>query len=86
MQVKQNICGLIWSSKPWLYIHVSWGIFKSSDSRSSHRGAAETNLLGTMRLRVRTLASFSGLRIHHCRELWCRLQMQLESDVAVAVV
>ena len=27
---------------------------------------------GTMRLRVRSLASFNGLRIWHCRELWCR--------------
>ena len=27
--------------------------------------------LGTMRLRVRFLASISGLRIRHCRELWC---------------
>ena len=25
-----------------------------------------------MRLRVRSLASLSGLRIQHCRELWCR--------------
>ena len=29
--------------------------------------------LGTMRLWVRSLASLSGLRIWHCRELWCRL-------------
>ena len=39
-----------------------------------------------MRLRVRSLASISGLRIQRCRELWCRLQMQLESRVAVALV
>ena len=26
--------------------------------------------LGTMRLQVRSLASFRGLRIQHCRELW----------------
>ena len=31
------------------------------------------------------LASISGLRIWHCRELWCRLQTQLGSGVAVAV-
>ena len=36
--------------------------------------------LGTMRLQVRSLASLSGLR------MWCRSQMQLGSDVAVAVV
>ena len=43
-------------------------------------------LLGTMRLQVRSLASLRGLRIQYCCELWCRLQMQLGSGVAVAVV
>ena len=42
--------------------------------------------LGTMRLWVRSLALFSGLRIWCCHELWCRLQMWLRSGVAVAVV
>ena len=28
--------------------------------------------LGTMRMGVRFLASIIGLRIRHCRELWCR--------------
>ena len=41
--------------------------------------------LGTMRLRVQSLASLSGLRIRGCRELWCRLQTQLGSRVAMAV-
>ena len=41
--------------------------------------------LGTMRLRVRTLASPSGWRIRHCRELWCRSQMRLGPCIAVAV-
>ena len=39
-----------------------------------------------MRMLVRSLASLSGLRIWHCRELWCRSQMRLGSGVAVAVV
>ena len=39
--------------------------------------------LGTMRLRVPSLASLSGLRIRLCHELWCRWQMWLGSDVAV---
>ena len=39
--------------------------------------------LGTMRLWVQSLASFSGLRIWCCRELWCRAKMWLESLVAV---
>ena len=38
-----------------------------------------------MRLRVRSLASLSGLKIWHYRELWCRWQTKLRSGVAVAV-
>ena len=34
---------------------------------------------------VLSLASLSGLRIQHCCELWCRKQMWLRSDVAVAM-
>ena len=41
--------------------------------------------LGTMRLRVWSLALLSGLRIQRCSELWCRLQMWLRFHVAVAV-
>ena len=41
--------------------------------------------LGTMRLRVRSLASLGGLRIWHGRELWCRSQTWLKSRVAVAL-
>ena len=41
---------------------------------------------GTMRFRVPSLASLSGLRIQHCCELWYRSQTQLGSYVAVAVV
>ena len=33
--------------------------------------------LETMRLQIRSLASLSGLRIWHCRELWYRLQTRL---------
>jgi len=55
---------------------------------SSCHGSAETKgiQLGTMRLQVQSLASLTELRIWHCHELWCRLQMQLRSRVAVAVV
>ena len=42
--------------------------------------------LGTMRLGVQSLASLSELRIWCCRELWWRLQTQLGSGVAVALV
>ena len=41
--------------------------------------------LGTMRFQVQSLASFSGLRIQHCCELWCRSQTQPGSGIAVAV-
>ena len=41
---------------------------------------------GTMRLRVRSLASLSGLRIRWSCELWCRLKMWLGSGVAVAPI
>ena len=39
--------------------------------------------LGTMRLKVRSLASLSGLKIQRCLELWYRMKMQLRSGVAV---
>ena len=42
--------------------------------------------LGTMRMRVRSLALLSRLRIRRCCELWCGSQMPLRSCVAMAVV
>ena len=42
--------------------------------------------LGTMRLRLPSLALLSGLRIRCCCELWCRLQTWLGSRVAVPLV
>ena len=42
--------------------------------------------LVSMRLRVRSLASLSGLGIWCCRELWCRSKTWLGSHVAVPVV
>ena len=39
-----------------------------------------------MRLWVQSLALLSGLRTQHCHELWCRSQMQLGPQVAVATV
>ena len=35
--------------------------------------------LVSMRMRVQSLASLSGLRIWHCCELWCGLQTWLGS-------
>ena len=34
--------------------------------------------LVSMRMQVRSLASLSGLRIWHCRDLWCRSRMWLD--------
>ena len=42
--------------------------------------------LGTIRLQVQSLASLGGLRICRCHELWCRLQTELRSGAAVALV
>ena len=39
-----------------------------------------------VRMQVQSLASLSGLRIQPSLELWCRLQMRLGFQVAVAVV
>ena len=41
--------------------------------------------LVTMRLRVGSPASLTGLRIRRCQELGCRSQMHLGSGVAVTV-
>ena len=42
--------------------------------------------LGTMRFRIQSLASLSGLRIRRCCELWCRSQTWLGSCIAVAPI
>ena len=39
-----------------------------------------------MRTGVQSLASLSELRIQHCHELQCRLQMRLRSGIAMAVL
>ena len=36
-------------------------------------------------MQYRSLALLNGLRIRHCRELWCRSQMCLASGIAVAM-
>ena len=41
--------------------------------------------LGTMKLRVRSLASVTGLRIRRCHDLWCRSQTWLGCGVAMAL-
>jgi len=46
---------------------------------------AEMNLTSTHEEVVSSLALLSGSGIWCCCQLWCRLQMQLGSGVAVAV-
>ena len=60
------------------------GIKDSFVELPSWLSGKQTRLVST-RMRVRSLASFSGLRIRCCRELWCKSQTQLRSGVAVAV-
>ena len=43
------------------------------------------NQTTAMRMRVQSLVSLSGLRIRHCHELWCWLQMQLGTGFARAL-
>ena len=43
-------------------------------------------LLVSIRIQVQSLASLSRLRIQHCSELCCRLQMQLGLHITVVVV
>ena len=59
---------------------VRWG--------SSHCGSGVTNLTSIHKDTgsIPGLIQVSGLRIQHCRELWCRSQRQLRSWVAVAVL
>ena len=53
---------------------------------SSHCGSVgkEHNIV-SVRMQVQSLASLSELRIWHCCKLQHSLQMQLRSDVAMAV-
>ena len=61
-----------------------WPKKKQGSGGSSRRGSVEMNL-SSMRTQVRSLALLSGLRIQCYRELWCRSQTWLGSDMAVAV-
>ena len=62
-----------WNRCIWLFSNFTLRnlIFKIM-IRSSCCGSAVTNPASIMRMRVRSLASISGLRIRHCHELHCR--------------
>ena len=52
---------------------------------SSLPNTAEKNSTSVLRMWIPFLTLLGGLRLGHCYELWCRLQMQIRSHVAVAV-
>ena len=47
--------------------------------------SSKTNLTGNHEVAGSILALLNGLRIQHCSEQWCRLQMRLGSCVVVAL-
>ena len=65
------------------YPYQLW--IKSHDSRMSCHGSAVTKLTSMLEDSGST-PGLSGLRMLHCRELWCRSQKRLRSLIAVAVV
>ena len=83
-------CGITWSSQ--VYSRVEEAVFsflirKQANKQAKHQlqgvpflAQQKQMWLGNMRLQVRSLASLRG-----CCELWCGLQTQLGSLVAVAL-
>ena len=61
-------------------------ILSEKDRLGSSLSGSVDNKEGFRRIRVRSLASMNGLGIQHCHKLWYRLQMQLRSHIAMAVV
>ena len=60
--------------------------FKSVKVEVSVMAQQKRIRLGTMRLKVQSLALLSELRIQRCCELWYRSQTRLRSGIAVAVL
>ena len=75
----------IWPSTQSLLTPYIKRIFKKSFSGVPIVMQWKQIQLGTMKLRVCSLALLSELRIQLCLELWCCSQMWLGSGVAVAV-
>ena len=69
-------------------VHLSTPLLtqQKQNADSSCCGTREMNPTRNHKLRVRSLALLSELRIRHCSELWCSSQMRSGSGVAVALV
>ena len=67
------------SFQQWIYITYNFLVIWKKITGVSIVVQWKWIRLVTMRLRVWSLASLSGLRIWRCRELWCRLQTWLGS-------
>ena len=91
LQIKQTIWWLspFWRNTFCWYSIICTHFQKIWHSVQNYEGVPVVNeqvmnLLVSM-MWVQSLASLSGLRIQYCRELWCRLQAQLRSGIAVVV-
>ena len=73
-------------TEKWINGKVRKGFSKQKTSSGVPSWRSRNKIqLGTIRLWVQPLASLSGLRMQCCRQLWCRSQTWLGSDIAVAV-
>ena len=82
---------MMWDSGPWALVLIlspfSDEILKTFYFLGIPIGAQWKQIqLVSMKMQVQSLALLSGLGIWHCLELWCRLQTQLRSTIAMAVV
>ena len=68
-----------------LHYHSRGFHLKNKQEFSSWLSSKLTVLVSTRKW-VQSLASITGLRMQHCRELWCRSQTSLRYCVVVAVV
>ena len=66
---------------PWLTLIFKQVTLKLFPQRSSLCGLAEMNPI-SMRMQIRSLASFGGLRIQHYHELWYGLGFKLALGVS----
>ena len=83
------------SQSEWMCAHVKLNHFAIQQQIITHTHAQREFLLWlsglgtrlvTLRMQVGSLTLLSGIRIRHCCELWCRLQVGFRYGVAVTVV